>query len=57
MELKAAVISVLGGVGACSPERYAIALKEIAAMCNREVTDTFVWEVRQILKALPCSLD
>jgi hypothetical protein len=57
MDLRAAVISVLGGVGACSPELYSEKLKQIARMCHMEVTDTFVWQVRKILKSLPCHLD
>jgi hypothetical protein len=48
---------VLGGVGACSPELYSEKLKQIARMCHMEVTDTFVWQVREILKSLPCHLD
>ena len=57
MDLRTAVISVLGGVGACSSELYSEKLKQIATMCQMEVTDIFTWQVREILKSLPCPLD
>lgn len=56
-DLGAAVISTLGGVGACSPEHYAAALEQIAKMCHRTVDDEFRNEVSEILKTLPCPLD
>lgn len=56
-DLGAAVISTLGGVGACSPEHYQAALEQIAKMCHREVTDEFKKEVREVLGSMPCPLD
>ena len=56
-DLGAAVVSTLGGVGACSPEHYQAALEQIAKMCHREVDDAFRAEVRHILELMPCPLD
>ena len=56
-DLGAAVISTLGGVGACSPEHYKHALEQIARMSGRRVDDAFRAEVTEILRSLPCPLD
>ena len=57
MELKAAVISILGGVGACSPRLYGQALEKIAAMTGRTVDTAFRSEVSAILGTMPCPMD
>jgi hypothetical protein len=56
-DLGAAVVSTLGGVGACSREHYQAALQQIARMCHREIDDAFRAEVRSILESMPCPLD
>jgi hypothetical protein len=56
-DLGAAVVATLGGVGACSPEHYRVALEQIAKMCHRQVDDAFRAEVRQILELMPRPMD
>ena len=56
-DLGAAVISTLGGVGACSQEHFQAALEQIAKMCHRTVDDDFRAEVRAVLESLPCPID
>jgi hypothetical protein len=57
MNLRKAVIDVLGGISACSPLIYAKKLEHIAEITGREVDDKFREDVREILKTLPCPLD
>ena len=56
-EFRAIVISVLGGVGACSPEIYAHHLEQIADNTGHEVNENFREKVTNILKEVPCPLD
>jgi len=55
--LRAAVVSVLGGVGALSPELYEGALCRIGELTGRVVDSEFRTEVRDVLCSLPCPLD
>ena len=56
-KLKQVYSSVLGGVGAISPDLYEKALEIMAAMCERELDDDFREEVRVIGKSMPCPID
>lgn len=57
LSLKDACTTILGGVGAMSPELYGGALQKIAEMTGRTVDEQFKSEVTECLKTLPCPLD
>jgi hypothetical protein len=57
MDFRAAVISVLGGVGGISPEAYTNALYQIAKLSGRNVDALLLKDVLNVLKTLPCPMD
>ena len=56
-ELRAAVLSILGGVGAISPRLYGQALDRIAEITGRVNDDSFRSEVTECLRSVPCGLN
>jgi hypothetical protein len=56
-ELRAAVLAILGGVGAISPRLYGQALDRIAKITGRVNDESFRNEVTECLRSVPCPLD
>ena len=58
MDLDKAVLMILGGVGAISPDLYRQALAKIAELTGRDASDPqFLEDVQAECRKLPCPLD